>query len=224
MNSHAECAYVAVVACILCVSRKCLSVAEFFEQALAEDGEQFKLVVEQFHEVAKHCRQKKQENRLALVEERRQQLVEVFKVFDLDKSGVIESSELLELGQMRRKLGQKSGEWNEEKNARLIKKMDANGDGKIQESEFAQFFEEALTQERKEFNSIVNQFESVAESCRSRKEEAREAQKEAEEKAERQAKKAAKKANHDAAPSRFPDKYKSKTGPEVTSNRRNSRY
>ena len=39
--------------------------------------------------------------------ERITQLLAVFAVFDLDASGTIEASELLQLGQMRRRLGQK---------------------------------------------------------------------------------------------------------------------
>lgn len=58
-------------------------------------------------------------------------------MFDLDGSGVIESRELLQLGQMRRKLGQKGGEWSEAKNTRMINKMDSNKDGKVQGSEFS---------------------------------------------------------------------------------------
>ena len=82
-------------------------------------------------------------------------LLKVFGVFDLDGSGEIESSELLHLGKARRKLGQKGGEWSEEKNARLVKKMDVNGDGTVSGSEFAEFFNKALPDAAVEFQDVV---------------------------------------------------------------------
>merc|ERR1712166_388431 len=91
-----------------------------------------------------------------------QKLVKVFDVFDLDGSGSIESRELLQLGQMRRRLGQKQGEWSEDMNARLVQKMDANGDGLISASEFSEHFEQALPSPSSEFNVILRQFMQVA--------------------------------------------------------------
>ena len=94
-----------------------------------------------------------------------QKLVKVFDVFDLDGSGSIESRELLQLGQMRRRLGQKQGEWSEDMNARLVQKMDANGDGLISASEFSEHFEQALPSPSSEFNVILRQFMQVALVC-----------------------------------------------------------
>ena len=59
--------------------------------------------------------------------------------------------------QARRKLGQKGGEWTEEKNRSLVKKMDVNGDGKISESEFVDYFADALPQNPLSFEEIVSQ-------------------------------------------------------------------
>ena len=103
-------------------------------------------------------------------EERQQQLVAVFQEFDLDGSGVIEAGELLQLGQMRRRLGQKGGEWSEAKNNRLIRRMDANGDGEISQDEFSTHFERALPREAREFETTVRQFMEVAKACRAKKE------------------------------------------------------
>merc|ERR1712072_609412 len=64
---------------------------------------------------------------------RQQELRKIFRQFDLDDSGEIESAELMALGTARRSLGQKQGEWTEEKNARLVQNMDASGDGMIDE-------------------------------------------------------------------------------------------
>ena len=44
---------------------------------------------------------------------------------DLDRSGAVGEEELRVLGQARRKLGQKSGEWTKEMNQRLLQKMQA---------------------------------------------------------------------------------------------------
>ena len=97
---------------------------------------------------------------------RMQKLQQVFAVFDLDGGGTIECSELLELGKMRQELGQKSREWNEEKNSRLVKKMDENGDGVLSCTEFVQHFELALSRDSKEFDTTMKQFMGVAEACR----------------------------------------------------------
>ena len=96
-------------------------------------------------------------------------LLEVFNEFDLDRSGHIEAAELLELGKARQTLGQKSREWTEEKNARLVNKMDTNSDGKIAGCEFAEYFEGALPQQEDEFEATVVDFMAVARACRRRK-------------------------------------------------------
>merc|ERR1712166_819647 len=66
---------------------------------------------------------------------RQSELRKVFRLFDLDDSGEIASWELLALGKARRSLGQKSTPWTEEKNASLVKNMDASGDGLVDEKE-----------------------------------------------------------------------------------------
>jgi len=98
-------------------------------------------------------------------------LREVFAVFDLDGEGTVDTAELLKLGKARRSLGQKSGEWNEEKNARLVRRMDSNRDGTIQEDEFASFFNASLPQDLDDFSAIMKQFHQVALECRQGKQE-----------------------------------------------------
>ena len=93
----------------------------------------------------------------------------VYAQFDLDGSGNIESSELLALGQARRKLGQKTSAWTEEKNAKLVQKMDSDGDGQVSEREFATYFDSSLPSDRGAFDEIVFQFLEVARECRARK-------------------------------------------------------
>ena len=83
------------------------------------------------------------------------------------------------------RLGQKQGDWSEGKNNRLVKKMDANGDGVLQASEFADGFEKALPEDQKKFKMVVKEFMDVAKSCRENKQASRD-------KEEKAAKKAAK--------------------------------
>merc|ERR1719272_1258361 len=96
-------------------------------------------------------------------------LLKGFSEFDLDQSGMIESLELLELGKARRSLGQKENSWTEDKNTRLVRRMDENHDGVISASEFSDCFEQALPMDMKEFDAVIVQFMAVARACRKRK-------------------------------------------------------
>lgn len=100
-----------------------------------------------------------------LSSERQDMLRAVHKAMDDDNSGFIEASELMELGQARRKLGHKSGEWTEEQNQRLVGKMDANGDGHVRANEFCKYFDRILPGDRAEFIQNVKQFMDVAAHC-----------------------------------------------------------
>lgn len=66
-------------------------------------------------------------------------------------------------------MGQKGGEWTEAMNTRLLKKMDTNGDGTINSTEFCSFFEKALPVDTDEFNSTLDEFLLVARECRLKK-------------------------------------------------------
>jgi len=85
-----------------------------------------------------------QEDRESPGASRRLQLKKIFAAFDYDNSGAVEPEELLVLGQRRRALGQKERIWTEERNARLVSRMDKNKDGQIDEDEFVDHFLEAL--------------------------------------------------------------------------------
>merc|ERR1740117_383774 len=90
----------------------------------------------------------------------------MFDQFDLDNSDFVESQELLQLGKARRSAGQKVGDWTEEKNSKLVKKMDVEGDGKIRKAEFVEYFEFALPRSSSNFDAIMDQFQDVARACR----------------------------------------------------------
>ena len=61
---------------------------------------------------------------------RKMALTMVYHQFDLDGNGSVGEEELLELGQARRRLGQKQGEWTMENTRQLMEKMgtDTNGE------------------------------------------------------------------------------------------------
>ena len=77
------------------------------------------------------------------------------------------------------------GDWSEAKNNRLVKKMDANGDGVLQASEFADGFEKALPEDQKKFKMVVKEFMDVAKSCRENKQASRDKEEKAAKKAEK---------------------------------------
>ena len=173
----------------------------YFAESLPADRKEFDTVVVQFMEVARACRTKKIAQRKAEknapdspsssrspqrgsskggsadsvrdVAGRKKSLEKVFAQFDLDDGGAIESTELQALGTARRALGQKQSSWTEEKNARLVRRMDSNGDGDISGTEFVDYFEEALTTDAAEFAATIEQFMEVARACRATKQEDR---------------------------------------------------
>lgn len=101
---------------------------------------------------------------LDAVSDREKKLKQVFQAFDLNSDGTIGADELLVLGQQRRKLGQKSGEWTKEMNNRLMKKLDTSGDGRVQMREFIDFFDEQLPSAKPQFNHHCDAFLQVAHS------------------------------------------------------------
>jgi len=93
----------------------------------------------------------------------------VFDEFDLDGAGTIEANELLLLGKARRKLGQKSGEWTPEQNKRMMAKLDKDGDGECDRSEFVKYFGSALPYDPAAFKEAIGQFMEVATDVRGKK-------------------------------------------------------
>merc|ERR1739848_953940 len=72
--------------------------------------------------------------------DRKQKLRELFRHFDLDAGGHVCDEEILELGQARRALGQKDGEWTPAKAQDMVNLMDPDHVGYIEEEEFVHYF------------------------------------------------------------------------------------
>jgi len=95
---------------------------------------------------------------------REQQLQTTFDEMDLDSSGYIESSEMSELAQMRRDLYPMRADqkWTGELNRALLRKVDTDGNGKIDKREFvAHYLELFEDQDDCHFNTWVKQFRFV---------------------------------------------------------------
>jgi len=75
-----------------------------------------------------------------LSKHRRDQLMKVFHLFDLNNSDTIDLDEFIVLGKAVHK---KSG-WNETQNLQAMKLVDTSGNGEIEAQEFLQFFRERL--------------------------------------------------------------------------------
>ena len=88
---------------------------------------------------------------------------------DLDGSGDIGAPELLALGQARRKLGHKSGEWTEAQNISMMAKMGADKHGIVTMGNFVKYFDEILPYNKDEFDETIQQFTSCATSIRQKK-------------------------------------------------------
>ena len=77
-------------------------------------------------------------------EARTTMLQRLFDAFDIDEQGYLTKSILLELGEARRALGQKSSSWDEEKATKMLKRFDSDGDGRVSDAEFVMAFSESL--------------------------------------------------------------------------------
>jgi hypothetical protein len=93
---------------------------------------------------------------------RRQVLKHVFCAFDVDSNGYVESDELLLLGNARKKLGQKQRDWTEAKNRELLRSLDKNLDGRIDEAEFVRGFSAKVPQDVDSFLQLATEFHQVA--------------------------------------------------------------
>ena len=95
---------------------------------------------------------------------RKQQLQTTFEEMDLDDSGFIDSQEVSELAQMRRGLYPMRGDrtWTGGLNRALLKKIDTDGNGKIDKSEFvAHYLDIFEGQDDHHFDIWVEQFRFV---------------------------------------------------------------
>merc|ERR1711865_882984 len=67
---------------------------------------------------------------------RQLELSKVYREFDIAGDGSVGAEELLLLGQTRRKLGQKAGEWTMQNNANLMQKIGTDQFGNLPEANF----------------------------------------------------------------------------------------
>eukprot|EP00658_Telonema_sp_P-2_P029181 TRINITY_DN2223_c0_g1_i2.p1 TRINITY_DN2223_c0_g1~~TRINITY_DN2223_c0_g1_i2.p1 ORF type:complete len:322 (-),score=131.71 TRINITY_DN2223_c0_g1_i2:50-1015(-) len=93
-------------------------------------------------------------------QERKNRLTAVFRTFDYDSSGCIECDEFLAIGKAVR--GDEI--WTEEKNAECMKRVDTDGDGKIDITEFISFFQMQGLADRSDrrFTALVNKYLAAA--------------------------------------------------------------
>ena len=108
---------------------------------------------------------------------RQAELRKVYQEFDLDGGGDVGDDELLLLGQTRRKLGQKSGEWTKTMNDSLMAKIGVDKNGNLPENNFVNYFDETLPSDKPEFIRTIDQFMECAKACRKTKIKKREAAK-----------------------------------------------
>ena len=96
--------------------------------------------------------------KLPEVQDRKEQLRELFEMLDVDNTRFIEAAELMMLGQARRPLGHPSGAWTEDNNSRLISRIDVSGQGKIKMTEFVEHFDNVLPRPEVEFDEMIAKF------------------------------------------------------------------
>ena len=89
-------------------------------------------------------------------------LRKVYQIFGVQGNGSVGAAELLVLGQTRRKLGQKPGEWTHQHNAALMNKIGTDSAGNLPEENFVRYFDSNLPAERHNFDELVDQFVQCA--------------------------------------------------------------
>ena len=90
----------------------------------------------------------------------------VYREFDLDGSGRVGAEEMLALGQARRKLGQKKGEWTHEMNMNLMKIMGMDQNEHVSMDNFVEYFDSKLPRNQNDFELNMAQFLHVARDLR----------------------------------------------------------
>lgn len=119
---------------------------EFYLKGLSNQGDPaFMQTINEFHELVQcHYRVKREQQMASRTTaeglDRERELRSIFRLFDLDKSGTVERSELMVLGKRRQELGQKARMWTEAKNQKMMNDMDTDADGLVSESEFVRYF------------------------------------------------------------------------------------
>ena len=94
---------------------------------------------------------------------------QVYREFDLDGNGEVGADEMLELGQARRRLGQKSGKWTQEMNQNMLNRMGADRHRNVTMESFVSYFEEKLGTDEAWFKMEIAQFMQCAQEQRQRK-------------------------------------------------------
>ena len=94
------------------------------------------------------------------VETRKHRLRGLFEIFDFDRSGAIDTSELLLVGQAMCR--DQNVMWSGEQNEALMERMDANRDGVVQQVEFVEYCEKLLPRDQATFEAFMQSYESEA--------------------------------------------------------------
>ena len=93
----------------------------------------------------------------------------MYAEFDLDGGGDVGEDEMMALGQARRKLGQRSGEWTREMNSGMLKAMGAGADGNFSMEQFVLYFDANLSKDKAGFETDIENFMECARSLRVKK-------------------------------------------------------
>jgi len=119
------------------------------------------------------CREAENEKRKSEGKRREAALQGVYREFDIDGDGHVGLEEMLILGQTRRKLGQKQGEWTREMNRSLMDRIGPDANDDLPETNFVRYFNGSLPSEAAEFDKNIEQFLECARALRKKKLEKR---------------------------------------------------
>ena len=139
------------------------SFVNYFNDFLPADTVQFEKVIDEFMSTASNLKEIKTSLRVVALQR-------VYKEFDINCDGTVSSREMLALGQARRDLGQKGGEWTKEHNRRMMRAMKADQHDCVSMKNFVKYFNSELPHDPTEFERTIAEFLKCARAIRHRKE------------------------------------------------------
>jgi len=139
-----------------------------FDKHLPGDEGEFDAAAARMLELAKIIRA---ERDIVRTDQRTRMLRSIFRAFDIDDSGNLEDAEIMSL--TKAESHSTGAEWSIDRSKRVMSEIDRDTNGKVNEVEFLQYFEPAMSYHNDTFRASIDQFIESAELILNEKESRR---------------------------------------------------